>query len=741
MKSIAIRMLICLIVFAGSDKISAQSADPNVSNYTQIVDILPPSPNAASIGKYGGLNTNLSSGMINSGIPIFEYKSTNIVVPIALRYSSNGTRIDEIAGRVGTGWSLEAGGVITRTVMGRPDDKATRTIPSGFSSRSDINLVDALCVGTGGTADAQPDLFSFNFGGNSGKFMLDSSFNPILLTHSGLKIESAFDGNGNLTFKFTTVDGVQYCFDSDSAMETTEKYQTDCGHRVPQFLVTAWYLSRIIHPNHDTVSFVYSPTGSNYKVGISESIFQYNSQYTPPACAGFDNIPIPSVQNTTCLTWLLTSGEHLTEIHSTGGASVQFSYTQRIDITDPLLTGIKIYQPGADSPCRVFTLQYQQFKATSFTNSYSDDDSSLQYRPFLTAFSEQSPDGMLTKNYSFTYNDPGGLAPRLSYAQDDYGLFNGKNNHTMIPKPTDLIWSKALLLATADRSSDVFYASKGMLTKIVYPTGGQDSIVYESNTVYTNQPIYKPAIVEAAILDKTTTLGPPVTDTSAVFHVYFDQQTEIIGSCQLDPGQSEDVIHDKATISLSDKTSGSQVFSQSLTTDAGNNQADQIFQLVGGHDYQLQVTVSGTGVRGAADLQFIPDTPITNWVNAPVGGVRVQKLITQSDPLATPIIKHFFYNRPGATASSASFIQQPTYQKALFAYASCGSGDCHCTNPGTSCEYTNFYYYSMYSNSLNTIYLYSGTPVCYSNVFESSGDNFENGGIRHDCKSSAKSVL
>src|SRR5882672_5416406 len=103
MKTSIFRMLICLTVFVGSKELSAQSADPNVSNYTQTVDILPPSPNAASLGKFGGLNTNLSSGMINTGIPVYEYKSANITVPISLRYSSNGTRIDEISGRVGTG--------------------------------------------------------------------------------------------------------------------------------------------------------------------------------------------------------------------------------------------------------------------------------------------------------------------------------------------------------------------------------------------------------------------------------------------------------------------------------------------------------------------------------------------------------------------------------------------------------------------------------------------------------------
>src|SRR6202000_809373 len=126
----------------------------------------------------------------------------------------------------------------------------------------------------------------------------------------------------------------------------------------------------------------------------------------------------------------VTYGGEVTGIHSSGGASVEFDYGGRTDGVDNLLTGVKIYQPGAANPCKIFTLQYQEIKATSFTNSYSQDDSTLQYRPFLTAFSEQSPDGSLTKNYNFYYNDPGSLAPRLSYAQDDYGYFNGKNNNT-----------------------------------------------------------------------------------------------------------------------------------------------------------------------------------------------------------------------------------------------------------------------------------------------------------------------
>jgi len=66
-------------------------------DYNEQSSILPPSPNAAALGKYGGVNMNLSSGSINTSVPIFTLTGRNLNLPISISYASNGIKVDEIA--------------------------------------------------------------------------------------------------------------------------------------------------------------------------------------------------------------------------------------------------------------------------------------------------------------------------------------------------------------------------------------------------------------------------------------------------------------------------------------------------------------------------------------------------------------------------------------------------------------------------------------------------------------------
>ncbi|HKO81341.1 MAG TPA: hypothetical protein VJU78_13140, partial [Chitinophagaceae bacterium] len=121
------RKLILLIGIAVYGQYNAQGqAAPNPADYSKLADILPPSPNAASLGKYGGFDFGLNTGTMSLSVPVCDYFSTNIAVPISLSYNSNGVKVDEIGSRVGISWSLNAGGVITRTVYGRNDEDARR---------------------------------------------------------------------------------------------------------------------------------------------------------------------------------------------------------------------------------------------------------------------------------------------------------------------------------------------------------------------------------------------------------------------------------------------------------------------------------------------------------------------------------------------------------------------------------------------------------------------------------------
>jgi hypothetical protein len=122
------KKLICnsILLFLSAYAI-AQTANPN--NFQKMVDFLPPAPNAAAIIKHSDLGINKNTGSPSISIPLFTVKGNKLAVNISLGYSSTGIKVDEIASRTGMGWVLNAGGVITRTVRGWPDETSYRMAP------------------------------------------------------------------------------------------------------------------------------------------------------------------------------------------------------------------------------------------------------------------------------------------------------------------------------------------------------------------------------------------------------------------------------------------------------------------------------------------------------------------------------------------------------------------------------------------------------------------------------------
>lgn len=85
-------------------------------------EVTPPSPTAYELGKYGQIPVGEFTGTPNVNIPLYEYKTRNLSVPISLSYSSNGIKVDQMETNVGLGWSLNVGGVVTRIIRDQPDE-------------------------------------------------------------------------------------------------------------------------------------------------------------------------------------------------------------------------------------------------------------------------------------------------------------------------------------------------------------------------------------------------------------------------------------------------------------------------------------------------------------------------------------------------------------------------------------------------------------------------------------------
>jgi hypothetical protein len=157
-------------------------AQSGTSTAPTLQSVIPASPNAASLGKYGEIPVGYYTGIPSISVPIYEINTGSLKLPVSLNYHAGGVRVEEIASWAGLGWSLNAGGVITRQVRGLPDEllgagylytyRDIYRYIAGMSPSDKQTYLDNI---SSGNEDSQPDMFSFNFGSESGRFFFDTT--------------------------------------------------------------------------------------------------------------------------------------------------------------------------------------------------------------------------------------------------------------------------------------------------------------------------------------------------------------------------------------------------------------------------------------------------------------------------------------------------------------------------------------------------------------------------------------
>jgi hypothetical protein len=115
-----------IVLFLNSS-ISTVLSQNNPYNEVSIV-----SPTAAALGKFGDIPVNNHTGIPQISLPIYTIKEGPLSLPIALSYHAGGLKVLETASWVGMGWALNAGGVISRSVNGAPDERLTSNVPDQY---------------------------------------------------------------------------------------------------------------------------------------------------------------------------------------------------------------------------------------------------------------------------------------------------------------------------------------------------------------------------------------------------------------------------------------------------------------------------------------------------------------------------------------------------------------------------------------------------------------------------------
>src|SRR5436190_17740610 len=75
-------------------KVNSQSNSPFTPK------IVPPSPNAASLGKFGDIPVSPYTGATDISVPVYTIEAKGVSVPVGLSYHTGGIRLAEEAGWV-----------------------------------------------------------------------------------------------------------------------------------------------------------------------------------------------------------------------------------------------------------------------------------------------------------------------------------------------------------------------------------------------------------------------------------------------------------------------------------------------------------------------------------------------------------------------------------------------------------------------------------------------------------------
>jgi YD repeat-containing protein len=508
-------LLFFYVAFACSQTSYAQEGyygeSLNSSLYTasQVIgNSAPKSPDAAAFQKVNFVPISNYTGRANISVPIYTISAGKMSVPISLSYNSSGVKVNDMASNVGLNWSLNAGGMISKTIKGM-DDFYLKDIVSSPGYNGPGGWLNRI----GGTNqyedDAEPDIFIANAPGLSTKYIFPNSaytgynggFNfgipsakeleqrGNIINITGVTSHSSSNvGISNFTnTDITSINGVKYSFGSKETSKSYSAFKAKYDSQIApeRTIVSSYRLDRMFDASsNQAFDFEYE----EYTVNFYDEIKQKGNDYNGGTDISF---------NATGTSWTkYPILQRLTKITFDKG-TVEFIYgLNRSDNTnEKALTEVKVKDTNGNT-IKHIKLAYSYFQ-TSLISSSSPQSKRLR----LDRVYEVDASLNELPGHTFTYNTSYQMAPRGSFAHDFLGYNNGSyslSNTNPVPnyyltydnsvfnkyiKISPFYNSSAILVpGNFSLESNVNYAKSYSLKKVTFPTGGVNEYEYELNT-------------------------------------------------------------------------------------------------------------------------------------------------------------------------------------------------------------------------------------------------------------------
>ena len=487
-----------LMLFASCLGLSAQTESVYKRGATYLESTMPPSPEPASITKFADVPITHSCGMAEYDIPFYTLQGSELSIPISLHYASGGIKLDEIAGVAGLGWTLEAGGCITRTVMDMPDEFSApafcHELPSGnllsdlYSMMQTNSATSYLTKILRHQVDSSLDYYDYSVCGLRGSFFIEDDGSIFQISGDGVKIEYIRSQDGSINcFTLTGPDGTVYILSEkeNAVHEGRTTYMTTpmTGQPDRWSATTAWHITEM-----------------RSRSGLESAVFSYSDPaewrrtvYVPTSSAVVRDEPdqLISYSYTSSSDYIhnLYEPRVLTRIE-TEGMYVDFSYetgTGKNSHTDN-----KVSQNNFPFRLSCISAHAQSSDTELCRLDVGTAKDAYDGRIVLDNLNLYKG-GVLEDTWEFQYR---GVDKAVShYSQDWYGYYNGKNEFppfTIVTNPYRKSTStcpyeftnssSGVHLELVNGHPDPAYSDYMSLTRINHD-GVISDIIYEGNEI------------------------------------------------------------------------------------------------------------------------------------------------------------------------------------------------------------------------------------------------------------------
>lgn len=629
-----------------------------------------PSANSGAATNGEDAKLNLNNGTANVGIPLFTLQDIGISFPISLSYQTGGIRVSQPATEVGLGWNLNAGGMISREIKGFPDD-----ITNTIFDEDNLSFIDHSlgfmpyyneCEDNPEEfifKDTEPDIFTYNILGYTGKFFFDKQMNIVQVNESDVKIEVDYDPCEDEKieeWKITLPDATVIHFGGSGKIES---YYFEDDHENPtvyttEYIPNGWLVSKIEFTNGRDLEFNYA----------SNRLYDYviNNNY---ALVKDQSQTIKRPDNASdILKKTITLKKILLSIASSN-YKVEFLHESRQDFVNfdgdapKYIKGLSLQTKSGECINKILFDQ-SYFESDNSGIYYTDPDLDIginieglwdKKRLKLDHVKIKSCKSAKEYTYDVDYYEDSSLPRRLSCSQDLWGFNNGiLDNRSLVPKvnfestcfePIDLTQSSNSVYA--DRSVSFDDAKQGSLKKITYPNGYFNKFIYESNTINEVKPVFGLITERTSILDNQNPSSPHSVELKNL------RLSGIHNKLHIDLVSTFIDLNSSIKIYSKPSSSSTYTLQKEIPFDIGFIQTNYVFftdDLIGelglmeGFEYDIKIEsttdlAEGNGTTDAEILigKYYESQP--GSVNTPVGGLRIQSIETPY------ITKNYNYDR------------------------------------------------------------------------------------------------